>query len=40
MVKKKLLSRIFGHVREDVTGDWKELCREELHDWYLPDIGR
>jgi hypothetical protein len=26
---------MFGSNREDVTGDWKKLCNEELYDVYF-----
>jgi len=29
-----LLRRIFGPKRDDVTGKWRRLCNEELHDLY------
>jgi hypothetical protein len=31
--------KTFGHVSEDVRGDWRKLHRDELHDLYCsPDI--
>jgi hypothetical protein len=30
----RLLRRIFGPKRDDVTGDWKKLHNEELHNLY------
>jgi TPP-dependent pyruvate/acetoin dehydrogenase alpha subunit len=33
--------RIFGPKRDEVTGDWRKLHNEELHNMYsLPDIIR
>jgi hypothetical protein len=29
-----LLRKIFGPMREEVTGDWRKLCNEELHNLY------
>jgi hypothetical protein len=29
-----VLSRIFGPKREEVTGEWRKLHDEELHDLY------
>lgn len=37
----RVLRGIFGHKREEVTGEWKNLFNEELHNWYcLPNIIR
>ena len=39
MFKNGVGRKTFGHVSEDVTGDWRKLHREELHDLYFsPDI--
>jgi hypothetical protein len=27
--------RIFGANRKDVTGEWRKLCNEELHNLYF-----
>jgi hypothetical protein len=36
-----ILRRIFGPKRDEVTGDWRKLHNEELHNLYLsPDIIR
>jgi hypothetical protein len=36
-----VLRRIFGPKREEVTGDWRKLRNEELHNLYsLPSIIR
>ena len=37
--ENKVLRRIFGHRRDEVTGEWKRLHKEELNDLYSsPDI--
>jgi hypothetical protein len=36
-----VLRRIFGPRRDEVTGDWRELHNEELHNLYSsPNINR
>jgi hypothetical protein len=30
--EKKFLRRIFGSKRDEVTGDWRKLHNEELHN--------
>jgi hypothetical protein len=36
-----MLKRIFGPKRDEVTGEWRKLHNEELHDLYsLPSIIR
>jgi hypothetical protein len=36
-----VLKRIFGPKRDEVTGEWRTLLNEELHNWYSsPDIIR
>jgi len=32
--KNRLLSRIFGHKRDEITGGWRKLHNEELNDLY------
>jgi hypothetical protein len=32
--KKRVLRKIFGPKREEVTGDWKRLRSEEFHGLY------
>jgi len=32
--ENKVLSRIFGPRREEVTGEWRRLHNEELNDLY------
>jgi hypothetical protein len=35
----RMLRRIFGSERDEVTGDWRKLHNEELHNLYsLPNI--
>jgi hypothetical protein len=37
--ENRVLRRIFGPERDEVTGEWRKLCNGELHDLYLsPDI--
>jgi hypothetical protein len=30
----RVLRRIFGCKLEEMTGNWRRLYREELHDWW------
>jgi hypothetical protein len=32
--ENRVLSRIFGPKRDEVTGEWRKLHNEELHDLY------
>jgi hypothetical protein len=32
--ENKVLRRIFGPKRDEVTGGWRKLCNEELRDLY------
>jgi hypothetical protein len=34
MIENSVLRRIFGTKRDDVTGEWRKLHNEELHDLY------
>jgi hypothetical protein len=34
MFDNRVLRRIFGPKRDEVTGEWKRLHYEELNDWY------
>jgi hypothetical protein len=34
--EKRVLRRIFGQKRDEVTGDWRKLHNEELHNLYYP----
>jgi hypothetical protein len=37
--ENRILRRIFGPKRDDVTGEWRKLHNEELHNLYSsPDI--
>jgi hypothetical protein len=37
--ENRVLRRIFGPKRDEVTGEWRELHIEELNDLYcLPDV--
>jgi hypothetical protein len=39
--KNRVLTRIFGPKRDEVTGEWRKLHNEELHNLYSsPDIIR
>ena len=41
MFENMVLRRIFGPRRDEVTGDWRRLHKEELNDWYSsPNIVR
>jgi hypothetical protein len=32
--ENRVLRRVFGQKRDEVTGEWRELHNEELHDLY------
>jgi hypothetical protein len=34
--ENRVLRKIFGPKRDDVTGEWRKLLNEELHDMYYP----
>jgi len=39
--ENRVLRRVFGHKRNEVTGEWRKLHNEELRDLYsLPNIVR
>jgi hypothetical protein len=41
MFENRVLRRVFGPYRDEVTGEWKKLHNEELNDLYsLPNIVR
>jgi hypothetical protein len=41
LFENRLLRRIFGPKKDEVTGDWRKLHNEELNDLYsLPNIVR
>jgi hypothetical protein len=34
--ENRVLRRIFGHKRDEVTGEWRKLHNEELHNFTHP----
>ena len=38
--ESRVLRRIFGPKRDEVTGEWRKLHNEELHDLYSSNIIR
>jgi hypothetical protein len=34
VIENRVLRRIFGPKRDEVTGDWRKLHNEELHNLY------
>ena len=41
MFENRVLRRVFGPKRDEVTGEWRKLDNEELNDLYsLPNIVR
>ena len=40
MFENRVLRRIFGPNRDQVTGEWRKLHNEELNDLYSPNIVR
>jgi hypothetical protein len=32
--ENRVLGKVFGHKREEVTGEWRRLQNEELHNRY------
>jgi hypothetical protein len=38
--ENSVLRKTFGPVRDEVTGEWRRLHNEELHDLYSPNIIR
>ena len=35
MFENRVLRRIFDDERDEITGEWKKLCNEELNDLYF-----
>jgi hypothetical protein len=33
--ENRVLRRVFGHMRDEVTGEWRKLHNEELNDLYF-----
>jgi hypothetical protein len=40
MFENRVLRRIFGPKRDEITGEWRELQNEELNDLYSPIVLR
>jgi hypothetical protein len=41
VLENRVLRRVFGPKRDEVTGEWRKLSNEELNDLYsLPNIVR
>ena len=38
MFENRVLRRVFGPMRDDVTGEWRKLPNEELNDLYCSPI--
>jgi hypothetical protein len=38
VLENRVLRRIFGPKRDEVTGGWRKLHNEELHDLYLRQV--
>jgi hypothetical protein len=34
VIENRVLRKIFGYKRDEVIGGWRELCTEELCDFY------
>jgi hypothetical protein len=40
VLRNRVLTRIFGPKRDEVTEEWRKLHNEELNDLYSPNIFR
>jgi hypothetical protein len=40
MFEKRVLRGIFGHKRDEVTGEWRKMHNGELHNLFSSDINR
>ena len=40
LFENRVLRRIFGPKRDEVTGEWKKLHNEDLNDLYSPNVVR
>ena len=41
MFENRVLGRVFGPKRDEATGEWRKLHKEELRDlYYIPNIVR
>jgi hypothetical protein len=40
VLENKVLRKIFGPKKDEVTGEWERLHNEELYDMYLPNVIR
>ena len=41
MFENRVLRKIFGSKRDELTGEWRKVHNKELHDWYCsPNIVR
>ena len=38
MFENKVVRRVFGNKRDEVTGEWRNLQKEELNDLYFSCI--
>jgi len=36
--EKRVLRRIFGHKKDELTGEWRNIHNEELNDMYCSPI--
>ena len=40
MFENRVLRKVFGLKRDEVTGEWRKLHNEDLNDYSLPNIVR